>query len=70
MSGLDAVEECSSTPVQTAFELEQSFAWEYDDLGRLTAETFDLGHDGEKVQPLFLSLFCLELTLPASGTNG
>jgi hypothetical protein len=41
------------TGVQTGFELEQSFAWEYDDLGRLTVEAFDLGHDGEKVQPLF-----------------
>ena len=28
------------------FELEQSFAWAYDDLDRLTAETFDLGDDG------------------------
>jgi RHS repeat-associated protein len=31
------------------FELVQSFAWAYDDLDRLTAETFDLGDDGPTV---------------------
>ena len=43
------LEQFDTDPGQTGFELEQSFAWAYDDLDRLTAETFDLGDDGPAV---------------------
>ena len=43
---LTSVLEQFDTDDQTGFELVQSFGWAYDDLDRVTAETFDLGDDG------------------------
>ena len=45
----ESVLEQFDTNDSAGFELVQSFAWAYDDLDRLTAETFDLGDDGPTV---------------------
>ena len=58
---MTSVTEQFDTDNQDGFELVQSFGWAYDDLDRLTAETFDLGDDGTSTGD-YVSMYSFDLS--------